>query len=381
MRGLPRRGLLVRGLPHEGIVMMLASPTTLVAEVTYRCPLRCPYCSNPLEMSRSAAELSTEDWMRVVTQARALGVLQLGISGGEPLVRADLEPIVASARQAGLYTSLITSGLGLSTARAASLRDAGVDHMQLSLQDSNRDGAERIAGTRSWDRKLEAAKVIKALGIAFTINVVLHRANLDHLESIISLAESMGADRLELANTQYYGWAVPNRRALMPTRDQVNRSLDIVDRATERLRGTMQILYVLPDFHGQDPKPCMGGWGNRYIVVAPDGATLPCQAARSITSLSFDNVRDHSLQWIWQSSSAFNAFRGDAWMQPVCRACARKELDFGGCRCQAFLLTGDATSTDPVCALSPHRAMIDQALAEDVEEQYVYRTMRMTPSQ
>ena len=355
--------------------MIAPSPTTLLAEVTYRCPLRCPYCSNPVELSRAGTELATADWIRVVTQARALGVLQLGISGGEPLVRRDLEQIVSAARASGLYTSLITSGLGLSRERATALRDAGVEHMQLSIQDSDRESSEHIAGNKSWDRKMEAAKVIRALGVAFTVNVVLHRANLDHLESIIALAEGLGADRLELANTQYYGWALTNRGALQPTRDQVERSLEIVDRASERLRGGMQILYVLPDYHQLDPKPCMGGWGNRYIVVTPDGTALPCQAAQSITTLRFDNVRERSLKWIWDSSPSFSAFRGDGWMNPLCRSCERKDLDFGGCRCQAFLLTGDATSADPVCGRSPHRVLIDRALAEDPNEQYVYRSM------
>ena len=355
--------------------MMLSAPTTLVAEVTYRCPLRCPYCSNPLDLSRSSTELTTEDWTRVMTQARALGVLQVGISGGEPLIRSDLEPIVARARGLGMYVSLITSGLGLSARRAESLRDAGVEHMQLSIQDADRETAERIAGSRSWERKMEAAAIIKALGVAFTINVVLHRANLDHLEAIIGLAEALGADRLELANTQYYGWAIPNRAALIPSREQVARSIEVVDREVARLRKRMQILYVLPDYHGGDPKPCMGGWGKRYLVVAPDGAVLPCQAARSITSLTFDNVREHSLEHIWQSSPAFTAFRGDAWMNPLCRSCSRKELDFGGCRCQAFMLTGDATSADPVCSLSPHRPLIDAALADAAKDEYLYRAM------
>ena len=361
--------------------MMVPSPTTLVAEVTYRCPLRCPYCSNPLELNRGATELSTGDWIRVVSQARTLGVLQLGISGGEPLIRSDVELIARNARQMGMYVSLITSGIGLNARRAETLRASGIEHIQLSLQDSDRESAERIAGTKSWDHKMEAAEIIKALGVAFTVNVVLHRANLDHLESIIALAERLGADRLELANTQYYGWAMSNRRALMPSLDQVERAVRIVDRETARLRGRMQILYVLPDYHETHPKPCTGGWGNRYIVVAPDGTALPCQAARVITSLSFDNVRQRSLDWIWRSSPSFNAYRGDTWMSPVCRGCVRKDVDFGGCRCQAFMLTGDATSADPVCIRSPHRAMIDQAVAAEPADEYVYRIMRVTAAQ
>lgn len=356
--------------------MPVRRPTTLLAELTHRCPLHCPYCSNPIELSRSSTELSTNEWMRVFTEAKALGVLQLGLSGGEPLVRRDLETLVAHARSLGLYSTLVTSALGLTRDRAVRLKDAGIDHIQISFQDAEQESAERIAGTRSWETKHAAAKLVKELDLAFTVNVVLHRGNLDRLAAIIDMAAALGADRLELANTQYYGWALANRDALLPTRAQIEASTEIVDRAAERYRGRMQIIYVLPDYYSEYPKPCYSGWGNVYIVVAPDGTAMPCHAASQITTLSFDTVRDHALAWIWEESSAFQAFRGDAWMQEPCRGCPRKHVDFGGCRCQAFALTADATRADPVCTLAADRALIDAALAgERPPIAYRYRAM------
>jgi pyrroloquinoline quinone biosynthesis protein E len=351
-------------------------PTTLLAELTHRCPLHCPYCSNPIDLARSQSELATEDWKRVFTQARALGALQLGLSGGEPLIRRDLEELVAHAHTLDFYQTLVTSAVGLTRERTLKLKAAGLEHVQISIQDSDKEIAEKIAGTRSWDAKLEAAEWIKELDFAFTVNVVLHRANLDHLEALIDLAGALGADRIELANTQYYGWAVLNRESLMPTRAQIERSEAIVDRAAEKYRGRMQIIYVLPDYYSEFPKPCQGGWGNFYLVVAPDGRTMPCHAASQITTLNFDNVRDRSVRWIWEESSAFRAFRGDEWMKEPCRSCPRKHVDFGGCRCQAFALTGDATRTDPVCTLTPDRAIIDSMLdGEPPPVIYAYREM------
>jgi len=352
-------------------------PTTLLAELTHRCPLHCPYCSNPLDLVLSKAELDTEEWKRVITEARQLGVLQLGLSGGEPLVRRDLEEIVAHAHREGLYSTLVTSALGMTRERLDRLVDAGLEHVQISFQDSEQESAERIAGTRSWDAKHRAAAWVKARDVAFSVNVVLHRANLDRLEQIIDMAGALGADRVELANTQYYGWAVPNRDALMPTRAQVDRSAEIADRKAAEYKGRMQIIYVLPDYYSEFPKPCYGGWGSLYIMVAPNGNVLPCHAASQITSLTFDNVRDRSLAWIWENSSAFRAYRGDEWMREPCRSCARRHLDFGGCRCQAFALTGDARNTDPVCTLSPNRPMIDALLdrADAPDDPYVYRKM------
>ncbi len=352
----------------------LAAPTTLLAELTYRCPLHCPYCSNPIEMSRAEMELSTDDWKRVFTQARELGVLQLGLSGGEPLARKDLEELVAHARAEGMYTTLVTSALGLTRARAERLKAAGIDHVQISFQDTDVANAERIAGVRSMKQKLEGAALVKELGLAFSVNVVLHRGNLDHLAELIELAASLGADRVELANTQYYGWAARNRDRLMPTREQVERSEVIARAAIDKYRGVMQVLYVLPDFYQPYPKPCYGGWGAVYILVTPDGKALPCHGATQITSLEMVHVNQYPLEWIWRESPIFNAFRGDSWMPEPCRGCSRKTQDFGGCRCQAFALTGDARNTDPVCTLSPQHALITEALGEIVAPlEYVYR--------
>ena len=352
----------------------LLQPTTLLAELTYRCPLHCPYCSNPLEMTRAEAELSTGDWKRVFTQARELGVLQLGLSGGEPLVRKDLEELVAHAREEGLYSTLVTSALGLTRARAQRLKDAGIDHVQISFQDIDAASADRIAGIKLGQQKYQAAALVKELDLAFSVNVVLHRANLDHLGEIIDLAASLGADRVELANTQYYGWALKNRDALMPTREQVERSRPIAEEAIRRYRNQMQIIYVLPDYYEQYPKPCYGGWGSVYVLVTPDGRALPCHGATQIPSLEMVHVNQHPLSWIWSQSPIFNAFRGDSWMKEPCRSCPRKGQDFGGCRCQAFALTGDATNTDPVCSLSPRHDLIVAAQREPARvPEYVYR--------
>ena len=356
----------------------MSSPTTLLAEITHRCPLHCPYCSNPLEMVRQTTELTTEEWKRVLTEGRELGVLQLGLSGGEPLVRGDVEELAAHARSLGLYTTLVTSGVGLTRARAEKLKQAGLEHIQISIQDTDEATADRIAGMSAVRQKLAAAAIVRELGFAFSINVVLHRANLDRVGDIIEMAAGLGADRLELANTQYYGWALENRRALMPTRAQVVRAAAIAEEAMARHGREMQILYVLPDYFEETPKPCYGGWGRHYLVVMPDGRTLPCHGATQISTLAFDSVRDRSLRWIWEESAAFQAFRGDAWMKAPCRSCPRKDIDFGGCRCQAFALTGDAASTDPVCTLTPDRAIVDRAILEaDAQPEYRYRYLEL----
>jgi pyrroloquinoline quinone biosynthesis protein E len=304
---------------------------------------------------------------------------QLGLSGGEPLVRKDLEELAAHARGLGLYSTLVTSGLGLTRARAERLRAAGLVHVQISIQDADTESAERIAGVSSVKHKRAAAALVRELGFAFTVNVVLHRANLDRIGEIIDLAASLGADRLELANTQYYGWGLENRAALIPTREQVTRAQEIAQAAIAHYRGRMQILFVLPDYFEQYPKPCYGGWGKVYLVVAPDGKVLPCHGATQITTLTFPNARDHSLEWIWRESPAFNAYRGDGWMREPCRSCPRKAVDFGGCRCQAFALTGAAENTDPVCILSPDRGIIDAAVAEPGEPEYRYRILAGEP--
>jgi pyrroloquinoline quinone biosynthesis protein E len=351
-------------------------PTTLLAELTHRCPLHCPYCSNPLEMVRAQGEMGTDDWKRVFTEARSLGVLQLGLSGGEPLIRKDLEELAAHARGLGLYTTLVTSGLGLTRPRAERLLEAGLEHIQVSVQDVDPEVAERIAGVSSVKQKRAAVAIVKELGFAFSVNVVLHRANLDRIGPIIDMAAELGADRIELANTQYYGWALENRAMLMPTREQLARAQVTAEDRIRRYKGRMQILFVLPDYFEQYPKPCYGGWGKLYLVVAPDGKVLPCHGATQITTMSFDNARERSLEWIWQESSAFNAFRGDGWMREPCRSCPRKTVDFGGCRCQAFALTGAAENTDPVCVLSPHRELIDAAVASRSDAmEYHYRVI------
>jgi pyrroloquinoline quinone biosynthesis protein E len=356
-------------------------PTTLLAEITHRCPLHCPYCSNPVNLVGSSEELGTADWKRVLTQARELGVLQLGLSGGEPLVRGDVEELVMHARSLGLYTTLVTSGIGLTPTRARKLRDAGLEHIQISIQDSHEDSADVIAGMKAVRQKMAAAEVVRERGFAFSINVVLHRANIDRIGEIIELAASLGADRLELANTQYYGWALENRRALLPTAEQVTRAAHVAEQAIAVHAGRMKILYVLPDYYESFPKPCYGGWGNHYLVVMPDGRTLPCHGATHITTLHFDNVRDRSLRWIWEESTSFQAFRGDEWMQEPCRSCARKAVDFGGCRCQAFALTGKAEATDPVCSLSPTRSVVDEALQDAAGfPSYKYRYLTLAPA-
>lgn len=336
-------------------------PYTLVAELTYRCPLRCVYCSNPLDWARHRDALATEDWLRVFREAEDLGVVQLHLSGGEPLLRRDLESLVEGARALDLYTNLITGAVPLTRERLAGLARRGLDGVQVSIQDVTAEASDRIAGRRVFDRKLEAMRWVKELGLPLTVNVVLHRDNLDHVPEVIALAESLGADRLELANTQYLGWALPNRRALLPTPEQLARARAVAAAARERLRGRMEVLFVLPDYYAARPKACMDGWGRRFIVVTPDGLALPCHAAHTLPGLRFDSVRDRALADIWYRSPAFEAFRGEAWMPEPCRSCDRRGLDFGGCRCQAFHLTGDPAVTDPACALSPHHHLVQEA--------------------
>jgi len=336
---------------------------TLIAELTYLCPLRCVYCSNPTNLAAHPDRLSTEDWLRVFAQAAELGALQLNLSGGEPLLRRDLEELVSGASALDFYTNLITSGLPLTRERLLRLKEAGLSSVQVSIQDSAPDAAERIAGRNSFEQKLEVARWVKELDLPLTMNVVLHRENLGRIADIIALAESLNVDRLELANTQYLAWALENRSALLPSQSQLDRAREIAKAAKERLKGKIEVLFVLPDYYSDRPKACMSGWGKRYLLVTPDGLALPCHLAHTLTGLQFDNVQERSLDEIWHHSPAFAAFRGDAWMPEPCQSCERREIDFGGCRCQAFHLTGNAAATDPACALSPEHGLITAARA------------------
>jgi pyrroloquinoline quinone biosynthesis protein E len=357
--------------------MIPPRPYALLAEITYRCPLHCPYCSNPVAASLREAprrpqgdgytngELTTDEWKRVIREAAALGVLQIGFSGGEPLSRRDLAELICAAREANLYTNLITSGIGLDDDRVRMLRDAGLDSIQLSFQSDESSLADEIAGARAHKRKLEVAAKIRAAGIPLSLNFVIHRRNIDRLEQMIDLAETLGAERVELANVQFYGWAFSNRAALLPTREQVDRARHIATAAKERLAGKIDLFYVLPDYYETRPKPCLNGWGQRYLTVNPTGDVLPCPTASSaMPDLPFENVRARNLDWIWRESESFNRFRGTEWMPEPCRSCSQREIDFGGCRCQAALLTGNAANTDPVCEFSPNRAVVDAVLRE-----------------
>jgi pyrroloquinoline quinone biosynthesis protein E len=353
-------------------------PYTLVAELSYRCPLHCPYCSNPVAIQgeRWRDELETQHWTRVFREARALGVLQLALTGGEPMVRRDLDELVAAARAAGLYSTLVTAGIHFTPARAAALKEAGLDHVQVSVQSPDPAENDLIAGTRSFEKKLAAARAARELGFPLTINCVLHRHNLDRIEEILALAEELDAQRLELANTQYYGWAALNQQVLMPTRAQLERGEAAVQRFRARVGPRINVLWVLPDLFEDLPKPCTGGWGRTTIVVAPNGEAMPCHAASTIPGLEFANVREHSLDWIWNDSHAFNRFRGTDWMQEPCRSCplGRQEEDWGGCRCQALRIAGDAAATDPVCRYSPHHGAVVAARDSRDGDGFAYRT-------
>jgi pyrroloquinoline quinone biosynthesis protein E len=352
--------------------MQMPNPLALIAELTHRCPLHCVYCSNPLELTARAEELATNDWLRVFQEAARLGVLHLHLTGGEPLARADLGELIAGARRERLYTNLITSGIGMARERLQELVDAGLDHIQLSFQDSNEKQANWIAGTRAHAHKLALAGWIheqqaRERRLAFTVNLVVHRQNIDHLEEMIGGLEALQPDRMEIAHAQYYGWALQNRSALLPTRSQLERAVAVVAAAAERLRGAVRIDMVVPDYHARYPKACMGGWGRQLLLVDPAGRALPCHAAGVIPGMTFDNVREHELGWIWQNSAAFERFRGEDWMPEPCRSCDRRKEDFGGCRCQAFLLTGDAGATDPVCELAPLHSLIEEAVRADAQ--------------
>jgi pyrroloquinoline quinone biosynthesis protein E len=335
-------------IPHPHI----APPLWLLAELTYRCPLHCPFCYNPVDYANDRTELSTEQWFDVMRQARRLGAAQLGFSGGEPLLRDDLEDLVGEGRRLGFYTNLITSGIGLTEARLSRMKELGLDHIQLSFQDSTREMNDFLSSTKTFDLKARVARLIKQYDYPMVLNVVLHRFNLDHVEKIVDMALEMGVEYLELANTQYYGWALVNRDQLMPTREQVAHAEAVVNACRARIGNRMRILFVVPDYFEERPKACMNGWGSVFLGIAPDGTALPCHAARTLPGIAFPNVREASVQDIWYASEAFNRYRGDAWMKDPCRTCDDKARDFGGCRCQAHAMTGDAANADPVCAKS-----------------------------
>jgi PqqA peptide cyclase len=355
----------------------LHGPVGLLAELTHRCPLGCPYCSNPLALDPRASELDTQTWARVFREAAALNVLQVHLSGGEPGARRDLVEITAAAHCCGLYTNLITSAVGITPATLARLADAGLDHVQISIQDSEPISADHIAGYQgAFARKKELAAEVVRLKIPLTVNVVVHRANVDRIAAMVELAIRYGASRVEIAHVQYYGWAVRNREALLPTAEQRARAIQVVEELRTRHRGAIVIDAVTPDYYARFPKPCVGGWGRRSLNVTPAGKVLPCHAAESIPGLEFWSVRDHSLADIWANSPAFNAFRGTAWMKEPCRSCARRDIDFGGCRCQAFAITGDAQAADPVCHLSPQH---DEVVALRTRQRDVPYSYRVNP--
>ena len=342
----------------------IAPPMWLLAELTYRCPLHCAFCYNPVDYAMNRNELSTEQWLDVLRQGSQLGAAQLGFSGGEPLLRDDLEQLVAEGSRLGYYTNLITSGVGLTEQRIAALKEAGLDHIQLSFQDSTKEMNDFLSSTRTFDLKARVAKLIKQYDYPMVLNVVLHRYNLDHVERIIEMALEMGVEYLELANTQYYGWGMVNRAQLMPTREQLERAEAVVNACRERIGSRLRILFVVPDYFEARPKACMNGWGSVFLAVAADGAALPCHAARTIPGMTFPHVAEQSLKEIWYESDAFNKFRGDAWMKEPCRSCDDKHKDYGGCRCQALALTGDAANTDPVCSKSPQHGDIVQIVRQ-----------------
>ena len=356
----------------------IGRPLWLLMELTYKCPLHCVFCYNPTEFATTGPELATEDWLRVLREARALGAVQLGLSGGEPLARDDLEILVEEAHSLGYYSNLITSGVGMTEERIAALKRAGLDHIQLSFQDSSREMNDFLSSTRTFELKAKVAGLIRKYEYPMVLNVVLHRLNIDHVEDILELAERMGAEYVELANTQYYGWAWLNRDRLLPTRAQLQRAEEAVERF--RARSGRKIFFVVPDYFETRPKACMNGLGSVFLTVTPDGTALPCHAARMLPGLTFPNVRTESVKSIWYDSEGFNHFRGSGWMKEPCRSCPEKTRDFGGCRCQAYLLTGDAANADPVCDRSPHHHLVTEAVAA-AEDEAARRAGRADPRQ
>ena len=344
-------------------------PLWLLAEITYRCPLHCVFCYNPVDYAKQHNELSTEEWIRVLREGRAMGAAQLGLSGGEPLLREDLEEIVAEAHRLGYYVNLITSGIGMTEARIKALKEAGLDHIQLSFQDSTKEMNDFLSSTKTFELKKRVAELIKKYDYPMVLNCVLHKLNIDHVGEILEMAEKMEADYVELANSQFYSWAFLNRDQLLPTREQLVRAEQITDAFREKVKGRMKLFFVMPDYYSDRPKKCMNGWGNVFITVQADGTVLPCHVASMLPGIEFPNVRERSMDWIWYDSPGFNVYRGDGWMKDLCRTCPEKENDLGGCRCQAYMLTGDATNADPVCSKSPHHHKLAEAVADSLKPQ------------
>ncbi|MEZ5738464.1 MAG: pyrroloquinoline quinone biosynthesis protein PqqE [Burkholderiaceae bacterium] len=339
-------------------------PLWLLAELTYRCPLHCVFCYNPVDFARHDSELDTDGWLRVLQQARALGSVQCGFSGGEPMVRDDLETLVGEAHRLGFYTNLLTSGVGLNAARARDLKDAGLAHVQLSFQDSTRELNDFLSNTKTFRLKQNVAALIKDHDWPMVLNCVIHRLNIDYIDKIIDLALELGAEYLELANTQFYSWAKVNQQHLLPSRQQLERAERVTNEYRQRHGERLRIFFVVPDYYEKRPKKCMNGWGNVFLTVTPDGTALPCHTAAMLPGLSFPNVREHSVEHVWYDSEAFNRYRGRGWMKEPCRSCPEQDKDLGGCRCQAFMLAGDPAAADPVCDKSPHRPVVDAAVRE-----------------
>ncbi len=340
----------------------IAHPQWLNAELTYKCPLHCVFCYNPIDYAQVEKELTTEEWLRTLREARKMGVVQLGLSGGEPLMRDDLEILIAESHRLGFYVNLLTSGIGLTEKRIKAFKEGGLDHIQLSFQDSTKEMNDFLSSTKTFDLKKRAATLIKQYDYPMVLNVVLHRLNIDHIDKILDLAVQLEAEYIELANTQYYGWSLLNREQLMPTREQLERAEAYTNEFRKKIGDKIRIFFVVPDYYATRPKACMSGWGKIFINIAPDGVVLPCHEARMLPGIEFPSVRDMPLDEIWYESDAFNRYRGDAWMKEPCRSCPDKHKDFAGCRCQAFMLTGDATSADPICEMSPHHGIITEAI-------------------
>ena len=350
-------------------------PYAMLCELTHRCPLSCPYCSNPVELELKSNEISTDLWKTALSDGANIGILQAHFSGGEPTARKDLEELVNHASKIGLYTNLITSGVLINEDRLKKLYDAGLDHVQVSIQDTDPNNSEKIAGFKGHQKKIKTCGLIRKVGLPLTVNAVMHRQNLHNLKNMIELAVELDAERLEVAQVQYYGWALKNQTAFLPTREQLDKATIIVEEARIKYKGILAIDYVVPDYYAKKPKSCMGGWGRQFLNITPAGKVLPCHAAESLNFLNFDNLKDKSLAWIWEHSESFNRFRGTDWMPEPCQSCDRREIDWGGCRCQAFALTGNADATDPTCEFSPYRNVLEEPLSKAGSENpdFIYR--------